>query len=170
MAGVDRRSMQVHYDPDMDFPQGSQCLPVGPESGSDESGDQAKQDFLHQVANLLAPEFDADFIHRFRKHVVHHFARREPGRKYDPELQTDVKSAALKLKRLAEKLNQTYYYVFDMPQNDEEREVAQRTIAQLKADFPAIVFLTLTPDEALELQEQELFAALPEMFSSLRDT
>ena len=170
MAGVDRRSMQVQYDPDRDFPQGSRCLTVGPESTSDESGDQAKQDFLNQVANLLAPEFDPDFIHRFRKHVVSHFARREPGRKYDPELQTDVKSAALKLKRFAEKLNQTYYYVFDMPQNDEERVVAQRTIAQLKADFPAIVFLTLTPDEALELQEQERFAALPEMFSSLRDT
>jgi hypothetical protein len=170
MAGVDRRAMQVHYDPHEYFQRGTQCLPKRPEAGADESGDQSRRDFLEQITQLLTPEFDPEFMDNFRAHIVQHFAHKEPGREYSPALKTEIKSAAIILRRLAERHHQTYYYVFDMPPDPAGRQTAERVIAQLKADFPAIVFLTLTSDEGLELQEQELFAPLPDMFSRLKAT
>ncbi|MCP3866724.1 MAG: hypothetical protein GY703_01220, partial [Gammaproteobacteria bacterium] len=112
---------------------------------------------------------DAEFSERFRSHIVGHFAHSEPGRVYSRELKTKIKSASQKLMRLAKKRKETYYYVFDMPSEEAARVEAQNHISQLKEDFPAIVFLTLSQDSSLELKEQDCFSPLTDIFSTLKD-
>lgn len=140
MAGVDRRqaSFKASSGGEEEWPEGTLVLPTPPESGIKGLGKPFKNDFDAHLVDKFVDKRDRD--------------RRSP--------QALVQHIANRLKRTAEEDHQTWYCVFEAPDEATPRAAWETVFRDLKTRYPAIVFIELSRDDDVWVRETDRFDPL----------
>jgi hypothetical protein len=138
MAGVDRRRPVLFRSPSQGevFPEGKLSLPMPPEGGFHDDVEHFQQAWHAHLINKFA---DKDFRTRFK-----------------PE--TLIKHVSNRLTEFADD-GQSYYFICPTATGS-NRQRWELLIRELKTQYPSIVFIELSADDELFLQETEMFGPL----------
>ena len=168
MAGADERETRYRPPQDGQELEGKLSLPLTPNSGFDPTGERHTEDFREHLRRKLAVSklnvFEGAFYRCLRDFVPP--AMRARISEQDPAVNRMV---AAKLKDLAEHESSRYYYLFQFPNDREERAACLATLEQLKQQFPAIAFFELADDSALMSGEWEDFLPLEYILGVTRE-
>jgi hypothetical protein len=155
MAGVDDRP--TRYRPrtyDLDNPAGEFSLPTPPEPGL-----QGVSRFAEELERHLCDKFlvgsVSDLEATIHDYLVTTFYRPEAGSTRDVRQQRA--SAAINIEALGRHHRRTYYMMFPVPHEDAARNEVDALVRRLKEQYPAITFLALNDDGAVEQSELRRF-------------
>lgn len=168
MAGADGR--EARYRP----PQGNQelegklSLPLTPNSGFDPKGERRVEDFREHLRRKLAVSklstFESAFYRCVRELLPESI--RERVSEQDPNVNRMVAST---LEDLAENESSRYYYLFQLPNDREERAACLASLEQLKRQFRAVAFLELADNSELMRGEWDDFLPLEHILRVTRE-
>jgi hypothetical protein len=168
MAGVDRRQTEYRSNVgDERFPEGRYSLPSMPEMGFDPDGDVLKEAWHTHIIDQFRPESAKEFRNAWHNYMTKHFVDTEArARQRKPEQLITL--AADELAYQAEEEGKTYYFIVDIPANaaevvQESQLTLMSVIRELKAQYPAVVFLSLSDDFILERSERKRYRSLSPM-------
>jgi hypothetical protein len=144
MAGVDRRPARFRTPVDEKaFMDGELCLGVPPECGRDPTC--------------------AEFQKAWNDHLIEKFVAQEDRERSRHEYQTLVGLAADELTYLAQEYRRTHYFIFDLPQQEMERRSWEAVVGELKKQYPAIVFISLSREGEQIRRERRLLRPLRDL-------
>ncbi len=149
MAGVDRGPVWFRTPVDeMEFMDGEFCLGVPPECGRNPAW--------------------SEFQQAWDDHLVEKFVSQEDRERSRHDHKTLVGLAADELEYLAEEYRRKHYFIFDRPQQEAERRSWEAVIRQLKKQYPAIVFISLSGDGEQIRRERKLLRPLRDLLRRSR--
>ena len=167
MAGSDRRATCFRDDRER-FPEGIYSLPLPPEGGFDGDGQAFRAAWNEHLANQFGPASAPNLREAWDEYMVKRFAEMEPrARTRHPS--EYVQDAADELEYRAKEQGRTYYFLTDAPANFQARQALRNLIADLKKDYPAVVFLQLNDDRELERKEKREFRPLFDILSKQQE-
>lgn len=154
MAGADGRATRFrHREDEDDQPEGELNLPRMPESGIDDDNVEARtalQRHLNKKFNL--GECDA-FRRAVDDYLLATFPRRARG---GSEMKDRIKFTADLLESKRRDSGQTFYMIFDLPNDVEGQNAMRAMVASLKRDYSALAFLCLDDSSEREREEMKL--------------
>ncbi len=144
MAGVDRRPAEFRTPVgENEFPDGELCLDVPPECGRDPTC--------------------SEFQKAWHNHVIGKFVSQEDRERYRNDYPTLVALAADELAHLAEQYRCTHYFIFDLPQQETERRAWEAVVGELKKQYQAIVFISLSREFEQVRRERRILRPLRDL-------
>ena len=144
MAGVDKRPAQFRTTAESkDFPEGLHSLETPPECGRDPTGDRFQSAWHKQIADK--------------------FIGQEQRERYRDQQEALIGIAADELEYLAKDCGRTFYYIFEMPAESDERRKWMTVVKTLKEQYPAIALIELRVDAELERDELRLLRPLRDL-------
>ncbi len=156
MAGVDRRKTRFrHRASEDEQPEGELSLPQLPECGIDPGGAKAKEALQEHLHKKFNPRETDNFHRAVDEYLLTNFPRPESGAP-ERNRQERITLTADLLASKSRDSGQTFYMLFNLP-NDMEGQNALRSLVQsLKDDYPALMFLGLDPAFEQERQDRAL--------------
>ena len=168
MAGAGGRETRYRPPQEGQEIEGELSLPLAPIGGFDPTGERRAEDFREHLRRKLAVsrlgEFEGAFYRCLREFVPPSMRARLGEQ--DPNLNRMVAS---KLKDLAENESSRYYYLFQLPNDREERAACLAGLEQLKREFQAVAFLELADDSELMRGEWDDFLPLEHILRVTRE-
>ena len=161
MAGADNRKPEfLPKRKDNQFPDGRQLLTSPPESGF---GWAAAEEQAKAIRESLTATFAVGHESNLRKSiedfVFNRFVEEAASR---PKTRTDKNRLAnARLEALSHR--KTFYMVYRMPEDESAREELKRGVRSIGNEFPGLVFLGLSGDTDVEINETRIFGALQTM-------
>ena len=157
MAGADRRHTRFRArQREEDHPAGEFSLPHIPEAGMDATLEKR----VELVRSHLAAKFDPVDVKNFKRDVDGYLAARflmlDPGR----AITDQDRRRALVADEIANQARDKgwhYYMVFQTPSDPDARQEMEAFVRELKADYPAIIFLALPDDDDLLRHDRNRF-------------
>lgn len=142
MAGVDGRPAS-HHSPseNSEWPGGEFELPIPPEVGRQ--------------------SFGSRFVASFHQHLVNQFTDRDHRTRFAEDVLRKRVASSLKV---SADHGRTYYYVFSLPESEATNPELNEIVRRLRTSYPSIVFIRLSNDPDLYLNETEMFESLREHF------
>jgi hypothetical protein len=138
-----------------------------PEMGFDPEGDALKEAWHTHIIEQFRPESAKEFRKAWHDYMIKNFVDTEArARQRKPEQLITL--AADELSHQAEEEGKTYYFIVDIAANtaevDQESQLTlMSVIRELKAQYPAVVFLSLSDDFILERGERKRYRSLSPM-------
>ncbi len=162
MAGVDRRRAKFRaMKAGEDWPHGEYLLPQMPEPGRNAGGSQTLRDWDTEFIDRFEVDDTGGFEKIFHQYMQHRFVGsdvRRDRRTVPPEkLRAYIRN---KLRIESERRQATYYYVVTLPDELRTRGLWLSLIKALKKEYPHVVFLELSSNADLLLEEQQRYELL----------
>lgn len=158
MAGADGRAAE--YRPRasaQDYPEGIRHLPDPPETGMDP---QARNDAIRQY---LARKFGADDWSSVRGKIDDLLYERFVGAQAVGAGSPSDRKRTAQVEIGTRSRREKYYMIFFLPNEPGARMELEARVGELKADYPALVFLGLPEDGEIDLVERKRFGLARDM-------
>ena len=154
MAGADGRATRfLHREDEDDQPEGELNLPRMPEGGID-AGNVEVRAALQRHLNKKFNQGERDVFRRaVDDYLLATFPRRARGG-LEGTLEERIKLTADLLESKRRDSGQTFYMIFDLPEDAEGQNAMGAMVASLKRDYPALAFLRL--DGSIEREREEV--------------
>ena len=163
MAGADGRETCFHPPKnDSQFPEGVWSLPHVPEGGIDPGRTAAADAFRQHLAAKFVPEKSAAWRDSLLNYLSSSFYEPDRGAAIPPE--GTLKAIICdRLESEREETGATFYLLFRLPADEEERQGMRVMIEAIQRDFPPIVCLILNDDPERQRSERKRFDPLRRM-------
>jgi hypothetical protein len=156
MAGADRRATRFrHREVEDDQPEGELSLPVMPESGITADNGDARDALLRHLSKKFHPGESANFRRAVDDYLLTAFPRRARGGA-ERTLDERIRLTADLIESKRRDSGQTFYMIFELPQDAEGQNAMRAMVESLKSDYPAIAFLCLHDSPEGEREEINL--------------